>query len=126
MVIAGTLVGVFGLVAFVCWIMVLVKMFKTQESPLMGIIGIFCSLWAFIWGWINAGKYGLTKLMVIWTVAIIVSSGSYAKLAAEIVKQAQAQGLDMTPTITTESSTLTPAPAVVAPEEPAEEAAPEQ
>jgi hypothetical protein len=123
MQIAGILVGVSGLVAFVCWIMVLVKMFKTQESPLMGIIGIFCSLWALIWGWMNAGKYGLTKIMVIWTVATIVCAGSYAKLAAELVKMAQEQSMQLTPTIT-EPATTTP-PAEVAPEEPAEDAAPE-
>lgn len=119
---AGILVGVSGLVALVCWIMVLVKMFKTQESPLMGILGIFCSLWAFIWGWINAGKFGLTKLMAIWTVAILVCTGSYAKLAADLVKMAQEQNMQFTPTITEPATTP---PAEVAPEEPAEEAAPE-
>lgn len=123
--IAGILVGVSGLAALVCWIMVLVKMFKTQESPLMGILGILCSLWAFIWGWINAGKFGLTKLMAIWTVAILVCTGSYAKLAADLVKMAQEQGVQFTPTNISEPAPSDEVTPETAPEEPAEESAPE-
>jgi hypothetical protein len=59
-------------VAFVvCWVMVLIKMFK--ESILMGILGLLCTLWAFIWGWINAGKNKQQKIMIIWTVAMLIS-----------------------------------------------------
>jgi len=45
------IVGILGSLA--CWVIVLVKMFKT-EKPLIGILGILCSLWAFIWGWMNS------------------------------------------------------------------------
>ncbi|BCU78195.1 hypothetical protein [Luteolibacter sp. LG18] len=60
-----------GLGLLACWIIVLIKMFKT-EKPLLGIIGIFCGLWAYIWGWMNSGKHGLQKIMLIWTACWIL------------------------------------------------------
>jgi hypothetical protein len=56
--------------SIVCWIIVLIRMFK-EAGVVHGIIGILCSLYAFIWGWMNAGKYGLRNIMLIWTVLII-------------------------------------------------------
>lgn len=112
-----------GLASFVCWIIVLVKMFKTQESPLMGILGIVtCGLWALIWGWMNAGKYALSKIMLLWTVSIVVSLVGYGlvfKAGMDFMKE---QNMQLTPTITEPDTTP---PAEVAPEEPAEDAAPE-
>lgn len=64
-------IGYLGIIVF--WIMVLIKMFKTQESPLMGILGIFCSLWAFIWGWMNAAKYDLKKIMLLWSASMALA-----------------------------------------------------
>jgi hypothetical protein len=55
----------------ICQIIVLVKMFQTAGA-LQGIIGLICGLWAYIWGWMNAGKTGLKKIMLIWTVLIIL------------------------------------------------------
>ncbi len=92
--------GVAGLAAFICWIMVLIKMFKTQESPLMGIIGIFCTIWAYIWGWMNASKYNLKKIMLLWTVSIIVSLAGYGMFMAGIVKMAEEQGVNFEPMTT--------------------------
>ena len=37
------------------------------------IIGLICAIWAFIWGWMNAGKAGVRNIMLIWTVLIILS-----------------------------------------------------
>jgi hypothetical protein len=92
------LASVGGLVALICWIMVLVKMFKTQESPLMGIIGIFCSLWAFIWGWMNASKYGLKNIMLIFTLALVVCGIGYGLIGAAAAKAIQEQGMQLKPT----------------------------
>lgn len=61
----------------VCWIMVLIRMFK-DAGVVHGIIGILCSLYAFIWGWMNSGKLGLRNIMIAWTVLIIL----YVILAA--------------------------------------------
>ena len=59
-------------VSLVCWIMTLIQMFQ-KESVLLGILGILCSLWAFIWGWMNTAKTGQKNIMLIWTIAVVVS-----------------------------------------------------
>lgn len=61
-----------GLGALVCWILVLIKMFK-KEGVLLGILGIICALWTLIWGIINHKKEGITNLMLIWIILIIIS-----------------------------------------------------
>jgi len=66
------LLGVAGLGSLVCWVMVLIKMFQ-NEKPLIGILGVLCSLWAFIWGWMNGTKHNLKKIMLIWTGCIVLS-----------------------------------------------------
>lgn len=70
-----------------CWIFILIKMFKTESGPLQGIIGILCGLWAFIWGWMNAGKLGVQKIMLIWTVAILVSIVGNVLTAGSVARQ---------------------------------------
>lgn len=59
-----------GLGMFICWIFVLIQMFKT--SVVQGIIGLICGLWAFIWGWMHAAG-SLRNVMLIWTILLIVS-----------------------------------------------------
>lgn len=68
------LVVVGGIGSLVCWIMVLIKMFSNKEKGgvLQGVIGIICSLWAFIWGWMNSGLVG-KNIMLAWTVCIVLS-----------------------------------------------------
>ncbi|HSF44012.1 MAG TPA: hypothetical protein VLT87_29755 [Thermoanaerobaculia bacterium] len=61
-----------GLVSLVCWIMVLIKMFPA-EGALKGILAIICGLYAFVWGWMNATRFNLKTIMLIWTVAILIS-----------------------------------------------------
>lgn len=56
-------------VSVVCWIIVLIRMFK--ESAVKGIIGLICGIYAFIWGWMNSSA-GLKNIMLLWTLAIIV------------------------------------------------------
>ena len=56
-------------VSVVCWIIVLIRMFK--ESAVKGIIGLICGLYAFIWGWMNSSA-GLKNIMLLWTLAIIL------------------------------------------------------
>lgn len=60
-------VGAIG--SIICWIMVLIKMFQ-NEKTLIGILGILCSLWAFIWGWMKSSSLGLKKTMMIWSACI--------------------------------------------------------
>jgi hypothetical protein len=61
-----------SIVSLVCWIMVLIKMFPA-EGALKGILAIICGLYAFIWGWMNAARFNLKTIMLIWTVAILIS-----------------------------------------------------
>ncbi|HJZ69445.1 MAG TPA: hypothetical protein VKF81_15080 [Blastocatellia bacterium] len=62
-----------SLACLVCFIVVLIKQFQVG-GVVHGIIGIItCSLWTFIWGWINSGKAGVRNIMLIWTVLIIVA-----------------------------------------------------
>jgi len=61
-----------AIVCLICWILVLIKMFPA-EGALKGILAIICGLYAFVWGWINASKFNLRNIMLIWTIAIIVS-----------------------------------------------------
>ena len=60
------------LAMLVCFIMVLIKQFQ-NAGPIHGIIGIItCSIWTFIWGWMNATKLNLRNLMLAWTVLLIL------------------------------------------------------
>lgn len=62
-----------GLVILVVFIMVLIKQFKTA-GPVHGIIGIVtCSIWTFIWGWMNSSKLNIRNLMIIWTLLLILN-----------------------------------------------------
>jgi hypothetical protein len=63
--------------AVVCFILVVAQMFKRGQSG-MGIVCIvlLCcgvgGLVAFIYGWVKHREWGLTNVMIIWTVCIIV------------------------------------------------------
>ena len=64
-----TLVALVGCV--ICWILVLIKIFQ-NDGALKGILGLICSLFAFIWGWMNATRLGVKTIMMAWTVLIIL------------------------------------------------------
>ncbi len=68
------LAGLAGLVSIVCWIMTLIAMFQDKQDggTLKGVLGIICALWAFIWGWMHAGRLGRKNVMIAWTIAIIL------------------------------------------------------
>jgi len=56
----------------ICFIMVLIKQFQ-NAGAVHGIIGIItCTIWTFIWGWMNATKLNIRNLMLAWTVLILV------------------------------------------------------
>ena len=68
----GLLALVVNLIAFVVFIMVLIRQFK-DAGPVHGIIGIVtCGIWTFIWGWMNATRLNIKNLMLIWTGLIIL------------------------------------------------------
>jgi hypothetical protein len=75
--------AVCGLGSLVCFILILVKMFQKDETT-MGIVCIVtifvCGigpLIAFVMGWINAAKWQVQQIMVIWTGCFIGSAVLY-------------------------------------------------
>jgi hypothetical protein len=70
------MLGLLGLVLWlgclVCFVIVLIKLFQT-DGPLMGILGLICALYTFIWGWINASRLNIRNIMMIWTLLIVLS-----------------------------------------------------
>ncbi len=63
--------GLFGLGSLVCFVMVIVKLFK-QEGTMKGILGIVCALYTFVWGWMNSGKLNIRNVMLAWTVLVVL------------------------------------------------------
>ena len=65
----ATLIGLGNLV---CFIIVLIKLFK-EKGVLHGILGIVCGLYTFIWGWMESGRLGIKNIMLIWTALFVLS-----------------------------------------------------
>jgi hypothetical protein len=93
MIIGILLLALGGIGSLVCWIMVLIKMFQ-NEKPLIGILGILCNLWAFIWGWMKATPLNLKKVMLLWTVCIVVAVIGNVIYGAAMAKQIQKTGIE--------------------------------
>jgi hypothetical protein len=73
-------------IAFVCGVMVLIKLFQ-QEGALKGILGLICMLYTYIWGWQNIKKeeLQLKTWMYVWTGAIIL--GVILNIISSVVAQ---------------------------------------
>lgn len=78
------------LVSLGIFIVILIKMFKT-DGALKGIIGILtCGLFTYIWGWIKHKQLALTKIMILWTIMIIVPFALIPAIGLDVVmKMAQ-------------------------------------
>ena len=75
------MLGILGYVAWfgtlACFIMVLTKQFESAGVT-QGVIGIItCSIWTFIWGWINAKEENIRGLMLLWTALIVTRCAFY-------------------------------------------------
>ena len=77
--------GLAGLGCLVCMIMVLIPLFK-EKGPGLGILGIFCGIFTYVWGWMNIKQHNLKKIMMIWTACFVVVLIGYAIMTAAIVK----------------------------------------
>ena len=56
----------------VCFVIVLIKQFQ-NAGAVHGIIGIItCTIWTFIWGWMNATKLNIRNVMLAWTGLILL------------------------------------------------------
>jgi len=68
------MIGLYYLVSlavFVCFILVIIKLFK-KEGVGLGILGIICGIYTFIWGWINHKTENITTVMIIWTILTVL------------------------------------------------------
>lgn len=68
MIVSGLLL-VCGIGSLVCWIMVLVNIFRDNIG--LGILGLICGLFAFIYGWVKVQEYGIKKVMIWWTIFFV-------------------------------------------------------
>ena len=66
----GIALVIMNLLCLVFFIMVLVKLFK-NEGALKGILGFFCGIYTFIWGWMKHKQLGMTKVMAAWSIIIV-------------------------------------------------------
>jgi tetratricopeptide (TPR) repeat protein len=58
--------------SLVLFIIVLIKLFK-KEGILKGILGFFCGIYTFIWGWLKHKELALTKTMTLWSILLVAS-----------------------------------------------------
>lgn len=63
--VVGVLSILIGLITLVCFIIVLIQLFKQNVG--LGILGIIIGLFTFIWGWVKAKEKDLTRVMTVWT-----------------------------------------------------------
>jgi hypothetical protein len=95
------LLAVGGIGSIVCWIMVLIKMFQ-NEKPLLGILGILCGLWTFIWGWMKSATLGTKKTMMIWSACIGLSIVGNVLYVIGMAQKIQSGEFEVTPVETTQ------------------------
>ena len=57
-------------VSLIVWIIVLMKLWKA-EGALKGVLGFFCGLYTFIWGWMKHKQLKMTKMMAVWSIAFV-------------------------------------------------------
>lgn len=84
-VLMTVLLAASGIVSLVCWIMILVRIFK--ENVGLGILGIICGLFAFIYGWVKVKEYDAKNIMLAWTIAWIVAIIANALGAGAIARE---------------------------------------
>ncbi|NMO15769.1 hypothetical protein HPC49_03425 [Pyxidicoccus fallax] len=70
--IIGLLSVLISLASLIFFIMVLIKLFQAK-GPLHGILGIFCGIYTFIWGWMNVDANDNRQIMLAWTGCIVGS-----------------------------------------------------
>jgi len=62
---------IINILCLIFFFVILVKLFK-NEGALKGIIGFFCSIYTFIWGWMKHKQLGMTKIMTTWSILTVV------------------------------------------------------
>jgi hypothetical protein len=60
-----------NILSLILFFVVLIKLFK-NEGALKGILGFFCGIYTFIWGWMKHKQLAMTKLMTVWSLMIVL------------------------------------------------------
>jgi hypothetical protein len=63
--------GLTGIVSLVCFVMVLIKLFQ-RKGVLHGILGLICSIYTFIWGWMHVDENENRNVMLAWTGSFVL------------------------------------------------------
>jgi hypothetical protein len=72
MMVMGIAFVIINILCLVFFFVVLIKLFK-NEGALKGILGFFCSIYPFIWGWMKHKQLGMTKIMATWSILTLVA-----------------------------------------------------
>jgi hypothetical protein len=70
-----------GIGSLICLIIVLRKLFS-HEGTVQGLLGLFCALYAYAWGWMNEREHNLMDVMFLWTISILL--GIIANLMVDV------------------------------------------
>ena len=62
--------GLLGLGSLLCAILVLIRLYNAKGTSDM-LLGLFCTLYLFIWGWQNADHYGFAPQMRAWKLCLL-------------------------------------------------------
>lgn len=62
--------GLLGLGSLVCAILVLIRLYHAKGTGEM-LLGLFCTIFLFIWGWQNAEHYGFAPQMRAWKLCVL-------------------------------------------------------
>ena len=60
-----------NIVSLVIFFIVLIKLFK-NEGALKGVLGFFCGIYTFIWGWMKHKQLAMTRMMTVWSLMIVL------------------------------------------------------
>jgi hypothetical protein len=88
-----------GLVELVCCIMVIVKVFQSGQTGLgIGLTFLTCpcligGLITFIYGWVKAGEWKITNLMLVWTGAFVINVITGIMAQQAMMAQLKSMGL---------------------------------
>ena len=67
-----------GIVSIVCFILVIIAMFKAGQTGLaiaclvLLLCGAIGFIFAFVVGWMRSSEWQLRRIMIIWTVALVI------------------------------------------------------
>jgi len=83
-----------GIIAILCWILVLVKLFQARLTTLGVVSLLTCGLAGYVIGWLKVNELRLRTLMLVWTGGLIMSvAGLY--LPGGSLEQARLMQLQM-------------------------------